>query len=145
MGYTDLKLTFPSLITMNDKAVAAVGLENRTPFLDHRIVEFAFRLPAEMKVRGFTTKYILREAARGIVPDAVVDREDKKGLVVPVNRWFDNELRGWSTELIESLAKRNLSVKQDRSRGEFDRARYAAVSLELWFRTFVDRRDPRGN
>ncbi len=144
MGYTDLKLTFPSLITMNDKAAAAVGLENRTPFLDHRIVEFAFRLPMEMKVRGFTTKYILREAARGIVPDAVIDREDKKGLVVPVNRWFDHELRGWITGLIDSLSKRNLPVKPGGSRGEFDRARYAAVSLELWLRIFKDRSVPLG-
>ena len=139
MGYTDLKLTFPSLITMNDKAVAAVGIENRTPFLDHRIVEFAFRLPPAMKVRGFITKYIVRQAARGIVPDAVIDRADKKGLVVPVNRWFDNELKEWSGELIDSLAKRNMSINRGGERGEFDRSRYAAVSLELWLQIFKDR------
>lgn len=144
MGYTDLKLTFPSLITMNDKAVAAVGLENRTPFLDHRIVEFAFRLPPDMKVRGYTTKYILRMAARGIVPDAVIDREDKKGLVVPVNRWFDNELGEWSRGLLDSFSKRNLPLNRGSSRGEYDRTRYAAVSLELWLRTCVDHGMPRG-
>ncbi|MDD5556342.1 MAG: asparagine synthase (glutamine-hydrolyzing) [bacterium] len=145
MGYTDLKLTFPSLITMNDKAVAAVGLENRTPFLDHRIVEFAFRLPPEMKVRGFTTKHILREAARGIVPDAVIEREDKKGLVVPLNRWFDGELGEWCRELADSLARRGVAVPRGGGgRGEFDRSRYAAISLELWLRTFFGGAPPPG-
>ena len=64
-------MTFPSLITMNDRASAAFGVENRTPFLDHRVVEFAFRLPQAMKLSGSQTKILLRDAARGLVPDAI--------------------------------------------------------------------------
>ena len=135
MGYCDLNLSLPSLLTMNDRAAAAFGLENRCPFLDHRIVEFAFRLPTEMKIREFTTKYILRKAARGIVPDAIIDRKDKKGLVVPINLWFKTELAPWARGLLKSLDSR-IALPAGGDRGEFDRSSYSRVSLEMWFRNF---------
>ncbi len=140
LGAVDFALTFPSLILMNDRAAAAYGLENRTPFLDHRVVELAFRLPQTAKIRGFTTKAIVRRAARGLVPDSIVDRPDKKGLGVPVGRWLAHELKPWADELLESFAKRDIRVAPERDRGEFDRTLFTKVSLELWFRTFIDRR-----
>jgi asparagine synthase (glutamine-hydrolysing) len=140
LGATDFALTFPSLILMNDRAAAAYGLENRTPFLDHRVVELAFRLPQSAKIRGLTTKAILRRVARGLVPDAIVDRPDKKGLGVPVHRWLSGELKPWADELTHSLARRGIEVTPLAERGEFDRSVFTKVSLELWFRTFVDRR-----
>lgn len=135
MGYVDLKLSLPSLLDMNDRAAASYGLENRCPFLDHRIVEFAFRLPPDLKIRGYTTKYILRRVARGLVPDAIIDRRDKKGLVVPINIWFNGELKRWTNALIASLKKR-IPIADSESRGEFDRRKYTLVCLELWFREF---------
>jgi len=142
MGLTDIHLTLPPLITMNDRSSAAYGIENRSPFLDHRLVEFAFRLRPEMKIRGYTTKYLLRKALRGIVPDAVLDRKDKKGLVVPFVPWLvgnDAPLASWRDELLLSLAGRSLSaspVLTTGGRGEFDRRTYIAMTLELWFRRF---------
>jgi len=135
MGYADLKLSLPSLLDMNDRAAAAYGLENRCPFLDHRIVEFAFRLPPEMKIREYTTKYILREVARGLVPDPVIDRRDKKGLVVPFNVWLNGEMKRWGDALVASLKKR-IDIGNSEARGEFDRRRYTLICLELWFRQF---------
>jgi len=85
MGASDFALTFPSLITMNDRAAAAYGLENRTPFLDHRVIELAFRLPQVAKIDGFRTKVLLSRVARRLVPESIVERTDKKGLGVPVN------------------------------------------------------------
>jgi len=140
MGATDFALTFPSLITMNDRAAAACGLENRTPFLDHRIVEFAFRLPQEAKIDGFTTKAVLRRVARGVIPDAVVDRPEKKGLGVPVHRWLKGELREWAEDLSAALDRRGVTAKPGADRGEFDRTLFTRVSLELWFRPFIDGR-----
>jgi len=140
MGAVDFALTFPSLILMNDRAAAAYGLENRTPFLDHRVVEFAFRLPPQAKIQGHTTKAILRRVARGLVPDSIVDRPDKKGLGVPVHRWLSCELKPWADELADSLARRGVEITPLRDRGEFDRSLFTKVSLELWFRSFVDRR-----
>jgi asparagine synthase (glutamine-hydrolysing) len=138
LGAADFALTFPSLILMNDRAAAAYGLENRTPFLDHRIVEFAFRLPAAAKIRGLTTKAILRRVARGLVPDAIVDRPDKKGLGVPVHRWLGHELKPWADELARSLERRGITITPSLERGPFDRTLFTKVSLELWFRTFID-------
>ena len=138
LGAVDFALTFPSLILMNDRAAAAYGLENRTPFLDHRIVELAFRLPAAAKIRGFTTKAILRRVARGLVPDAIIDRPDKKGLGVPVQRWLTNELKPWADELADALARRGIRIAPALERGAFDRTLFTKVSLELWFRTFID-------
>ncbi len=139
MGVADLHLQFPSLITMNDRAASAVGLENRTPFLDHRIVELAFQMPSAFKIRDGVTKWIVHEAARGIVPDEILNRTDKKGLVVPVTHWLKNELKGWADDLIGKLQKRNVWRGTPQSaRGEFDRSRYTQVCLELWFEQFVD-------
>lgn len=140
MGAVDFRMTFPSLITMNDRAAAAFGVENRTPLLDHRLVEFAFRLPPELKIQGEQTKILLRRASRGLVPDAIVDRPEKKGLGVPVGRWLRNELKDWAAELSRSLEQRGVSLDPGRDRGEFDRTLFTKVSLELWFRTFVDHR-----
>lgn len=140
MGAVDFRMTFPSLITMNDRASAAFGVENRTPFLDHRVVEFAFRLPQAMKLSGIQTKILLRDAARGLVPDSIVDRPDKRGLGVPVGRWLKNELKDWAHELSASLEKRGIRLEASQDRGEFDRTVFTRVSLELWFRTFIDGR-----
>lgn len=143
MGACDIAISLPPLIRMNDRAASAFGLENRTPFLDHRIVEFAFRLPPELKVREMTSKYILRRAARGIVPDEVIDRRDKLGLVVPVARWFDGELRPWVEGLDRAFRRREqaaplLRRRPPEGRGEFDRSRYHRVSTELWLREVLD-------
>ncbi len=140
MGAVDLALTFPSLILMNDRAAAAYGLENRSPYLDHRVVEFAFRLPPHAKINGLTTKAILRQAARGLVPNQIVDRQDKKGLGLPVRRWLAGELKSWADDLAGSLARRGIEITPGHDREEFDRTLFTRVGLELWFRTFIDRR-----
>ncbi len=140
MGAVDFRMTFPSLITMNDRAAAAFGVENRTPLLDHRLVEFAFRLPPELKLHAGQTKILLRRASRGLVPDAIIDRPEKKGLGVPVGRWLQNELKDWAAELSSSLERRGISLGAAEDRGEFDRTLFTKVSLELWFRTFIDNR-----
>jgi asparagine synthase (glutamine-hydrolysing) len=140
MGRADIELSLPSLITMNDRAAAAWGLENRTPFLDHRIVELAFQLPPELKIRDMEQKVILRKVARGLVPDSVIDRKDKKGLIVPIQLWLSKELNGWAKELVSSLKRRPLYRQVPReggARGEFDRRLYTLLSLELWHRNVL--------
>ncbi|HPM78222.1 MAG TPA: asparagine synthase (glutamine-hydrolyzing) [bacterium] len=136
IGIADIHLSLPSLITMNDRASSAYGLENRCPFLDHRLVEFAFRLPPTAKINELTTKSILRRAARGLVPDEIIDRRDKKGLVVPFMQWLTGPLREWANELERSLRARGLTIPPTADRGEFDRGLYSRVCLELWFRNF---------
>ena len=137
IGRADIEISLPSLITMNDRAAAAWGLENRTPFLDHRIVELAFQIPPELKIRDMEQKVILRKAARGLVPDSIIDRKDKKGLIVPIQLWLEKELKGWAGGLLASLEKRPFYRQVPRagaSRGEFDRRLYSLLTLELWYR-----------
>lgn len=136
MGNFDAHVSLPSLLTMNDRACAAVGLENRCPFLDHRLIEFGFRLPERCKIDENGTKRILRKALRGIVPDAILDRRDKKGLVVPFHDWLFGPLDAWARDLETSLAARIDMPGNGSPRGEFDRGRYSRVSLELWFRNY---------
>lgn len=139
VGYTDLFYFLPSLITMNDRASSAYGIENRTPFLDYRIAELAFQLPEHLKVNGYVTKYILREAFKDILPESISKRKDKKGLNTPVNYWFNNSLKSWKDNILKDYYKRT-NVKEDKnsSRGMYDRSIYNLVCLELWNNIFFD-------
>jgi asparagine synthase (glutamine-hydrolysing) len=82
-----------------DRASMAYSLEARVPLLDHRVVEFAARLPMEHKVRGRETKRLLRKVLYGLVPRGLLDRP-KMGFGIPVNRWLRNELRPLLSEYL---------------------------------------------
>ncbi|MEX1044615.1 MAG: asparagine synthase (glutamine-hydrolyzing) [Chthoniobacterales bacterium] len=82
-----------SVLAKVDRASMMNGLEVRAPFLDLDVVNFARRIPSSWRLRGGTTKYLLKEAARGLLPDEIIDRK-KKGFGVPVGAWFrDGALR----------------------------------------------------
>jgi asparagine synthase (glutamine-hydrolysing) len=70
----------------------AFGIENRCPFLDHRLVEYVASLPADLKIRNGTTKWIFREIAKGKAPDKICRRRMKMGFPTPVGEWFRKEL-----------------------------------------------------
>jgi asparagine synthase (glutamine-hydrolysing) len=115
MGYTEFKSLLVSLLQMEDRSAAAFGLENRSPFLDHRLIELAFSIPADMKIRGSTLKWILRQVAARYLPKGVLERRDKMGLVFPANLWFN-----WSGH-----------------RGEFDRQLYNELCMKVWRDVFL--------
>jgi asparagine synthase (glutamine-hydrolysing) len=141
MGRADAALTLPDLITMDERGCAHVGLESRSPFLDHRIVEFGLRLPARFKIRNGQTKWILRQVAAGLVPSEVVERRDKMGLVSPIGRWLARDLEPWVTGLVESLRRRDLGLPLEPPENhDYDRRLHALVSLELWLRIFHEGR-----
>jgi asparagine synthase (glutamine-hydrolysing) len=77
------------ILVKTDRASMMHRLEARCPFLDLQVVDFARRIPASYKLRGRVTKYILKEAVRGLIPDQVIDRP-KKGFGIPIGRWFKN-------------------------------------------------------
>ena len=114
MGYTEFKLLLVSLLQMQDRTAAAFGLENRSPFLDHRIIEFAYSISSDLKIRDCTLKWIVRQVAARYLPKRVLERTDKMGLIFPVNRWYQ-----WSGK-----------------RGEFDRRSYSDYCMKAWREVF---------
>jgi asparagine synthase (glutamine-hydrolysing) len=138
------------LLVKVDVATMAHGLEGRSPMLDHEFMEFAASLPADFKLRGATTKYILKKAIRQLVPADIIDRP-KKGFGVPLDHWFRNELREMSGDVLLSsraqqrgyfkpgAVRRMLEEHWNRT-AEWHNHLWTLLMLESWHRMFIDER-----
>jgi asparagine synthase (glutamine-hydrolysing) len=146
--YTDIKTYLVELLMKQDQMSMSASIESRVPFLDHRLVEFAARLPERLKLSGFTTKRILREAARGLVPDWILTRK-KMGFPVPFASWTANQWNGAVRDVLLDRRSRERGVINpagverllDEHRDGLRRggdALWALLNTELWYRTFID-------
>jgi asparagine synthase (glutamine-hydrolysing) len=146
--YADIKTYLHELLMKQDQMSMATSLESRVPFLDHKLVEFTASLPERLKLRGWTTKYILRKSMKGILPEAILSRP-KMGFPVPIGAWF----RGPYSYLLDEfvLSSRALDraifapdfvrdlVRRHQSGGEnHDERLWALVNFEMWQRRFLD-------
>jgi asparagine synthase (glutamine-hydrolysing) len=146
-----ISLTLPRLLHCEDRNSMAHSIEARVPFLDYRLVEFIFSLPMNQIIRNGMTKVILRETMEGIIPETVRTRLDKMGFVTPEDVWFKGALRDQVLEILgsKSFTERGYfdveEVKKTfyrHCRGEINLSStiWRWVNLELWFRTFIDRK-----
>jgi asparagine synthase (glutamine-hydrolysing) len=148
--YLDSKTYLPGdILTKVDRMSMAVALEARAPLLDHRLIEVVTRIPTRMKLRGRTTKHILRQAVGEIVPAAILDRP-KRGFGIPIARWIDAELRDRIRGTLTETRTRQrgyfephyvdlLLEEHERGRRDHSTALWALMMFELWHRTFLDR------
>jgi asparagine synthase (glutamine-hydrolysing) len=146
--YTDLKTYLVELLMKQDQMSMAASVESRVPFLDHRLVEFAAALPARMKLRGFTTKWVLREAVRGLLPPEILSRP-KMGFPVPFGLWMRGSWAGVARDvlldsrsrqrgLIEPAAVERLIDAHASGAADGADALWSLLNLELWYRTHID-------
>jgi asparagine synthase (glutamine-hydrolysing) len=140
--YHDLRCYLPGLLHQEDRASMAASLESRVPLLDHRIMEFLATVPPEQKVAGREPKSLLRRVAAGLVPPEIVSRRDKGAFGVPVDRWLFHELAPRFDQIIFSptaLDRGIFDPVELRSGWHGTPGRWSAMSIELWFRLFIDR------
>ncbi len=95
-----------------DRMTMANSLELRVPFLDKEVFDVASRIPMDLKIANNTTKYILRKAAEGIVPDHVLNRK-KLGFPVPIRHWLKDEMNEWAKNIIRTSATDHIFNKQE--------------------------------
>jgi asparagine synthase (glutamine-hydrolysing) len=153
MLYLDTKIFMTSLnLTYNDKMSMASSVEVRVPFLDRELVEFvACNVSPRSKLRGFlrpTTKHILRNAMRGIVPDQVL-QQPKAGFAAPIDYWLANDVREMTDDLLSDSRIRSRGLFRPDSVGKFVSEHRAGkqdwsmqiwqfLTLELWMQNFLD-------
>ena len=143
-----VKQSIPTLLHYEDRNSMAFSIEARVPFLDHRLVEFVLGLPYNLKINGSTTKYILRQAMRDVLPIEIVQRRDKKGYPTPAAKWFRQSEREKVREMLLSseLQDRKIfdvkaleRILQRHYRGErdFSVEIWKCLTTEIWFRQFI--------
>ncbi len=136
------------LLLLTDKMSMSQSLECRVPLLDERLIKLASTIPADLRIRGGTTRYILKKALRGVLPNEILDRK-KRGFGAPMGAWLRKELEPVTARLLgpETVEKRGILdphvvghlVEDHRTRrADHNDQLMALISLELWCRLFLD-------
>lgn len=136
------------LLVKVDRCSMAVSLEARSPFLDHHLLEFANGIPAQLKLRQGKTKYILKQAMRGLLPDSIIDRP-KHGFGVPVGAWFRGELaeyvrgvllseRAIGRGIFEREGLQAMLESHQSGQADLGHALWTLLTFELWMQRYFD-------
>jgi asparagine synthase (glutamine-hydrolysing) len=146
--YADQTSWLPdNLLERGDRMTMAASIESRVPFLDHELAGFVSTLPDSYRVKGLTTKWVLRQAAQELLPKAILERP-KVGFRVPVNRWFQGPMREYLRDHLqgaESKTRRYYDgqvldrVVDDHVNGKqnHEKLLWALLNLEIWHRQYA--------
>lgn len=150
---TDIHTYLPDdLLTKVDIAAMAYSVEGRSPLLDQKVMEFAARVPAELKLAGTTTKALLKRAVSDVLPNEILERP-KMGFGVPLGRWFREELRAVPSEMLLASDARvhryvhpdaiaRMIAEHQNSTTDHALRLWTLLQLETWHREVVEVRDP---
>lgn len=137
------------LLVKEDRMTMAASLEGRVPFLDYELVEYVASIPADLKIRKLTTKYILKEALRSLLPSGIVDRR-KHGFAVPIGEWFKKDLKTYTTDVFQDQTTLQrgyvkseyvLSLLNEHQKGirDYSSQLWTLLVFELWCREYLDK------
>jgi asparagine synthase (glutamine-hydrolysing) len=140
------------VLTKVDRMSMAVSLEAREPLLDHKLLEFAARVPMSLKLRHGRSKYLLRRVLERRVPRSIIERR-KRGFAAPIGEWLRGPLRPMTADLLldgrlhergifESREINRLWQEHTGGRADHRHRLWQLMMLELWFRQFIDKSDP---
>lgn len=145
MVYFDMKVHLPALLHVEDRTSMAWGLESRVPLLDHRLTELIAQVPTNIKFKSGTPKYLFRKAIKNMIPDKILNRKDKMGFPVPLQKWFQNDVYSYVSDILISDRARQRGLfdsvaleKAIKTEQSFGRGVWGALCIELWFREFID-------
>jgi asparagine synthase (glutamine-hydrolysing) len=146
MTHFDFKTLLPALLQVEDRVSMAHGLESRVPLLDHRVVELAATIPADIKFKNGTMKHIFRQAVRTLVPDVISERKDKMGFPVPLTQWLAGDAHEFAVDTLSTAAARDRELFDNRlvlaglsDEARFGRKGWGLLCLELWQQCFHDK------
>ena len=146
MTHFDFKTLLPALLQVEDRVSMAHGLESRVPLLDHRLIELAATIPADVKFKDGEMKHVFKRSLRPVVPDQILDRTDKMGFPVPLSEWLSDGAHEFVADILSSDKARGRELIDNGKvleglDGEqrFGRKLWGLLSLELWQRAFHDR------
>jgi asparagine synthase (glutamine-hydrolysing) len=143
----DINYQLPNQYNMKaDKMNMANSIEARTPFLDHRLVEWAFSVPSNMKLKGNNEKFILKLAMKDYLPKSIIKRH-KMGFSTPIDLWLKSGMSKITDILLDRLSKRkNLldttyieKLKRNKTKSFFSQKIWLFLFFEVWFETFLER------
>ncbi|HNU07860.1 MAG TPA: asparagine synthase C-terminal domain-containing protein, partial [Pyrinomonadaceae bacterium] len=149
--YVDSKTYLHELLMKQDQMSMAASIESRVPFLDHELAELTARMPVNMKLRGKTTKFLLKEAMAGILPVEILHRK-KMGFPVPVGSWFRGPFKKVIDEYVLGDRARSRGIFDPQFVSELvgrhmagenhDERLWSLVNFEIWQRRFIDLETP---
>ena len=148
MLYADMATYLHELLMKQDQMSMGASIESRVPFLDHELVEFASKLPRRLKLKGVTTKVVLRESMKGLLPDPILSRK-KMGFPVPMGRWLRGRYRSMVDQfvvsdramargLFEPTELRRIVSEHMAGVGGHQERLWTLINLEIWHRMFID-------
>lgn len=142
--FFESKVPLPDNLLMKvDKMTMAYSIEARSPLLDSELVDFASKLPANMKIKGSTDKYILRKVMKNFLPKSIVERK-KQRFFVPIDTWFGGELGEVSKQLLfnsKFFAKeysQKIFSNYEKSKLYYSRQLWNLINFELWNKIFIE-------